>query len=358
MYFSLQLATISYNFPDDFPQRLVRFQEESALPWAELSRRLDTHLENREALARQGSAAQHAAHDGAGVPSELPGPRPPVHRVGEAAHRCGAATPRALKRKKGRTHGCSIGGVVPSQYAWDCIVPLRPPYVGDVEGRVQSIQRPTFERARYGPWPMKHDETANQLTNWHDEDFDEPTSQRLDEVDPWEMPSADDEFASVISAESLTAAAEEAVPIRANPAGLDFVDAVEVDDSDLTDWDEDGLDDVVPHGLVPSAEWAVLLEWDSTQLGGIENVGHDVLDDVEGDDAFLDEPVPWANYDSGLGTSLYETEEDLANLPSEIKVGEWVASIREANDAQRQEITDLLLGFSKTVSPEFTALAA
>ena len=30
------------DFPDDFPQRLVRFQEESGLPWAEPNRRLDT----------------------------------------------------------------------------------------------------------------------------------------------------------------------------------------------------------------------------------------------------------------------------------------------------------------------------
>ena len=34
-----------YDFPDDFPQRLVRFQEESDLPWAELNRRLDTDPE-------------------------------------------------------------------------------------------------------------------------------------------------------------------------------------------------------------------------------------------------------------------------------------------------------------------------
>ena len=30
----------SYFFPRDFPQRLVRFKEESWLPWAEIARRL------------------------------------------------------------------------------------------------------------------------------------------------------------------------------------------------------------------------------------------------------------------------------------------------------------------------------
>ena len=33
----------TYDFPDDFPERLERFQEESGLPWAELNRRLGTH---------------------------------------------------------------------------------------------------------------------------------------------------------------------------------------------------------------------------------------------------------------------------------------------------------------------------
>ena len=35
----------TYEFPDDFSQRLVRFKEESGLPWAELNRRLSTHPE-------------------------------------------------------------------------------------------------------------------------------------------------------------------------------------------------------------------------------------------------------------------------------------------------------------------------
>ena len=35
----------TYVFPDDFPERLVRFKEESDLPWAEIARRLDVHHE-------------------------------------------------------------------------------------------------------------------------------------------------------------------------------------------------------------------------------------------------------------------------------------------------------------------------
>ena len=35
----------TYDFPDDFPQRLLRFKEKSGLSWAELNRRLGTHTE-------------------------------------------------------------------------------------------------------------------------------------------------------------------------------------------------------------------------------------------------------------------------------------------------------------------------
>ena len=33
----------TYVFPDNFPQRLKRFQEESGLSWSEIARRLETY---------------------------------------------------------------------------------------------------------------------------------------------------------------------------------------------------------------------------------------------------------------------------------------------------------------------------
>ena len=33
----------TYDFPSDFPERLVRFKEASGLSWAEMARRLGTH---------------------------------------------------------------------------------------------------------------------------------------------------------------------------------------------------------------------------------------------------------------------------------------------------------------------------
>ena len=35
----------TYDFPDDFPRRLLRFKEESGLSWAELNRRVGTDSE-------------------------------------------------------------------------------------------------------------------------------------------------------------------------------------------------------------------------------------------------------------------------------------------------------------------------
>ena len=35
----------TYDIPDDFPERLERFREESGLSWAEIARRLDIHHE-------------------------------------------------------------------------------------------------------------------------------------------------------------------------------------------------------------------------------------------------------------------------------------------------------------------------
>ena len=36
-------SRITYVFPEDFPQCLVRFKEESGLPWAEIARRIGTY---------------------------------------------------------------------------------------------------------------------------------------------------------------------------------------------------------------------------------------------------------------------------------------------------------------------------
>ena len=38
-------SRVTYEVPDDFPERLERFKEESGLSWAEIARRLDVHHE-------------------------------------------------------------------------------------------------------------------------------------------------------------------------------------------------------------------------------------------------------------------------------------------------------------------------
>ena len=36
-------SRITYDFPDDFPERLKRFKEESGMSWAEIARRTGAH---------------------------------------------------------------------------------------------------------------------------------------------------------------------------------------------------------------------------------------------------------------------------------------------------------------------------
>ena len=92
----------------------MRFQEESALPWAELNGRLDTHPEPMRRWRDKGvrpSTRHYAAllklTDSLGfghIFTEQGG--------GASAMAC---DPQGLKRKKGRTQGRSIGGMFPSQ---------------------------------------------------------------------------------------------------------------------------------------------------------------------------------------------------------------------------------------------------
>ena len=51
----------TYVFPKDFHERLVRFKEESDLPWAELNRRLGTNSETMRRW-RQGRSRPSARH--------------------------------------------------------------------------------------------------------------------------------------------------------------------------------------------------------------------------------------------------------------------------------------------------------
>ena len=44
----------THGFPIDFPERLVRFKEESDLPWAEIHRRLDVHPETERRWREKG----------------------------------------------------------------------------------------------------------------------------------------------------------------------------------------------------------------------------------------------------------------------------------------------------------------
>ena len=92
-------SRITYVFPDDFPQRLKRFKEESGLSWAELNRRLGTYPYTVWRWT-EGGVRPNAQHMMAllDLANSL-GPRPPVYRLRRRFDRR-----RCLKRKKCRTH--------------------------------------------------------------------------------------------------------------------------------------------------------------------------------------------------------------------------------------------------------------
>ena len=69
----------------DFPQRPVRFQEESGLSWSEIARRIGDLSPHLMALDRRHGAAQRKANDGTAGFGRRPGHRRHIHRVGKGA---------------------------------------------------------------------------------------------------------------------------------------------------------------------------------------------------------------------------------------------------------------------------------
>ena len=91
-------------FPDDFPERLTRFQEESGLSWSEIIRRLDIHHETMRRW-RKGRARPSMRNMMALV--ALARPLGLAHLfTGLGSRRSGERLrPQGRKRKKGVTHG-------------------------------------------------------------------------------------------------------------------------------------------------------------------------------------------------------------------------------------------------------------
>ena len=113
-------------FPDDFPQRLVRFKEESGLPWAELARRLGSYPHTMKRWWKEG-VRTHFRHQmallaladdlglgqlftdwsirpetGNGMPGSAGGDRSSARVVRPAAARCKSPKRKAARRRGGR----------------------------------------------------------------------------------------------------------------------------------------------------------------------------------------------------------------------------------------------------------------
>ena len=80
----------TYGFPDDFPERLKRFQELSGLSWSEIARRIGTYRYTvwrwKEGMGRPNTEHMMALLDLA----EEPGPPPTSSPSKEAARAAGA----------------------------------------------------------------------------------------------------------------------------------------------------------------------------------------------------------------------------------------------------------------------------
>ena len=74
-------SRIIYVIPDNFPQRLRRFKEESGLSWSEIARRIGTLPPHRVALVEGRGAAQPTSHESASGPGRRLWPQLHIHRL-------------------------------------------------------------------------------------------------------------------------------------------------------------------------------------------------------------------------------------------------------------------------------------
>ena len=98
----------TYTIPDNFPERLRRFQEESGLSWSEIARRLGTY---RHTVGRWWKAGvrpnQHHTKRFWTWPTTLDSATYSPNREQRASEGLGL---QALETQRGRVHGCVHGG--------------------------------------------------------------------------------------------------------------------------------------------------------------------------------------------------------------------------------------------------------
>lgn len=209
--------------------------------------------------------------------------------------------------------------------------------------------------------------------NWIEEDFKDPPSPDLSVDDPWDIPIAVNETRDSIETEHLT-------PYSETTGDLSSADSSNLSDvaqqqqtakkQEFATHDDVHENDVNPqnesraisdrrngHGIPPEqfdtfTDDATLgddPDDDDWGLGELDDTdpasAWKTLYDTDDNEVIEDEPEPIAEYDSELSDPLHELDEATTDLTIAIKVNEWLSTVEEMDEDQRQEITDILLDF-------------
>ena len=215
--------------------------------------------------------------------------------------------------------------------------------------------------------------------NWIEEDFEDPPSPAFTEDDPWGIPTD----SVVVSDHKIPAETEYLVPHTETTHNSSLADSANlsdvaqqqqtakkqelathdnVHDNDINLQDEFLTTYVGRNGYsLPSEQFDTFPDDaafdDDPDENEYDDWGFDELDDTDPTSAWKtlydtddnevneDEPEPIAEYDSELSDPLHELDEATTDLTIAIKVNEWLSTVEEMDEDQRQEITDILLDF-------------
>ena len=178
---------------------------------------------------------------------------------------------------------------------------------------------------------------------WTQDDFADVTDTAPREYDPWAVQSADEPRSSPIGSNIGTIVELGNQTSDVDP-DLDLGDDQDADDAAISSWDKDLFEE--DFGNDAFVEISTLREWDESNLNTTTVSQYDSRTDPNNDDSYLDEPLPFAEYDSELGQPLYEVYDDDPNLYRKITINEFLSGIDVLGHSQSEEITDLLLRLS------------
>ena len=206
----------------------------------------------------------------------------------------------------------------------------------------------------------------SHIDGWAAEDFVDPALSDYMEYDPWDGPPTDDESGVTIKtpaqlqlpgldvdADTRQASPEEdmrnELPSSSSPTpsfSKETEATSEVRDVTSVPVQEDLTTQELPTLVVEECDSIEeSLEWDYHQLGGAAL--QELEYSTDSTDWFRwDEPEPLAEPDSNLSEPLYSIDYNLTEVTRKLKSGEFIASIDEVTDVQRDRVIGILESFS------------